>query len=1020
MSLGIIRVQAAANDSSINLKKDPGSDFFTLTIRDPDGIQEFSLSPVKDFRYGGLLSGCKKSFSNNNVSFHDPADFTPVMPAYVIDCKNNTTELEISPPVKGAAQSVLVKKEVLPSPAPSLPPLKEEKKEGPLSAGDIHYPVSGLGGCQNETECRSYCDNADRAKECFAFAKKYNLISPEKAKEAADQFLNVKNGPGGCNSGASCETYCNNVDHLDACITFAEESGYYSGDELAEAKKFQALVKAGKQFPGGCKERNACEIYCGDPDHMEECLNFAEESGFMPKEEIEQARKILPLMKRGETPGKCTSKEQCEQYCIDESHSDECIAFGEKAGFISPEDAAMIKKSGGKGPGGCRSKEQCESYCETNSDACFQWAEDNGLVSEDDLSKMKKGMSQFKEQLDKMPPEVTACLKDALGEKNFDKMVNGQPVFDRGMEGKMKSCFNQLTSQVSKQFNTLPPEAAQCIKDTIGEDGLRKLQSGEFDENMDFSSLEGCFQKLQSSFGGGAGGPGGPGEFAGPGGCKSIDECTAHCQNNPKECQQFAPPGGGGGKQHDGFSECGITTGAVAVYVCGVNGKGAAPGVETTYFNRCHAEQQGVQILHEGECNKQECSDIADPVCGNDGNSWTSACHAEKEGGGVKHKGVCTGEDGGQSGGGFPGGPGGCKSQEECTVYCKANQEDEACKKMMRGFGGGSGGLGGFAGPGGCKSQEECQAYCHANPNECQGFTPPSPSSSSFPGYSPSPHPQTQSCVPPPSGIVSWWNGDQVSGTTAMDSKDGNQGIISGGVTIVPEKFGNAFKFDGSSGYISMGNPTNLNFGTGPFSLETWFNWDGGGNSSALNIIRKSNYPVTGPGAGYWVRIGRDSKTIEFSVGATTGPEGQSIITAPISSGAWHHVAATRDSSGDIKLYVDGQSQGTILRQALNADATSEAPFTLGAWDDRFGVTERFSGLIDEVSLYNKALDASEVRNLFNQDTGACSIPSETPLPSGQPTPDYCSSFASVPSCSYVGSPESQNYQYCKQCYPNK
>lgn len=31
-----------------------------------------------------------------------------------------------------------------------------------------------------------------------------------------------------------------------------------------------------------------------------------------------------------------------------------------------------------------------------------------------------------------------------------------------------------------------------------------------------------------------------------------------------------------------------------------------------------------------------------------------------------------------------------------------------------------------------------------------------------------------------------------------------------------------------------------------------------------------------------------------------------------------------------------------------------------------------------------------------------------------------CSPFTQVPSCSYVGSSDSQNYKYCKQCYPNK
>ena len=292
----------------------------------------------------------------------------------------------------------------------------------------------------------------------------------------------------------------------------------------------------------------------------------------------------------------------------------------------------------------------------------------------------------------------------------------------------------------------------------------------------------------------------------------------------------------------------------------------------------------------------------------------------------------------------------------------------------------------------------------------------------------------TQSCVQPPSGLISWWNGDSLPGTAT------------GGVTITSGKVGNALKFDGS-GSINMGNPSNLNFRTGPFSLETWFNWDGGGNSGALNIIRKSNYPVTGPGSGYWMRIGKDTKIVEFSVGATTGPEGQSVITAPISSGVWHHVAATKDSSGVIKLYVDGESKGVILRQATSADATSEAPFTLGAWDDRFGITEFFPGMIDEISVYNNALSSSEVQGIFNAGSaGKCSVgygrtnqepykepittqvpqTSAYPQPSGGSsyeipiTPELCANFTSAPACSYIGAVDSQNYKLCKKCFPDR
>lgn len=688
----LLRIQAAENDSSISLKKDSGTGLYTLTIKDPDGIQEFSMTPTGKFPYGGGLSGCPKAFVITNTNFDASSDFEPVMPAYIVDCQNNTAKLEIAAPKDGIAKSVLLVKEEVSPPPPPAPKEKptETKRGGILSASDIVYPVKELGGCQNEAECRSYCDNSSRAKECFAFAKKYNLISGKEAEDAEKHFFDVKKGPGGCNSGVSCEAYCNTVEHLDTCIAFAEESGYYSGDKLAEAKKFQALVKSNAQFPGGCKDRNTCELYCNDARHMEECLNFAEESGFMPKDEITQARKILPLMQRGETPGGCASKEQCEKYCFDDVHADECIAFGEKVGLISSEDAAMIKKTGGKGPGGCRSKEQCESYCEHNSDACFQWSQDNGFFSEADLAKMKKGMAQFKDQLDKMPPEVTQCLKDAAGEKNFNKLVNGEPVFDRGLEGKMKACFSQLTSQVSRQMNTLPPEAAQCIKDTIGEEGLRKLQSGEFVEDVDFSSLEGCFRQLQSSFSGGPGGSGGSGAFAGPGGCKGIEECTEYCKVHFDECKQFAPPGGGGFSGGPG----------------GPGGLQGGPG-------GCKNKEECMEYCKE---HQDECKKFMPPG-----------------GGGFPGGGVTGGEfpGGGAAGGEFPGGPGkipsgkdyvgpgGCATPEECIRYCTEEGHQAECDAFKTPnttpYAGG-------AGPGGCGSAEECQAYCKTHQAECGAF----------------------------------------------------------------------------------------------------------------------------------------------------------------------------------------------------------------------------------------------------------------------------------------------------------
>ena len=45
----------------------------------------------------------------------------------------------------------------------------------------------------------------------------------------------------------------------------------------------------------------------------------------------------------------------------------------------------------------------------------------------------------------------------------------------------------------------------------------------------------------------------------------------------------------------------------------------------------------------------------------------------------------------------------------------------------------------------------------------------------------------------------------------------------------------------------------------------------------------------------------------------------------------------------------------------------------------------------------------------------------QSSVPSSRGTlPDYCSHFTTIPSCSDAGSVDSENYKYCKECYPEK
>lgn len=314
-------------------------------------------------------------------------------------------------------------------------------------APEIVFPVNELGGCKDKTECFAYCELPENGSQCLDFAKKYQLMSEDEIR-VAEKVHSVKGGPGGCNSRASCENYCNNIDHIDQCLAFAQENNLMKGHDLEEAKKIQSVLKSGGKLPGGCKNKNDCEAYCHNADHMEECLDFAEKSGFIAPDELEQARKFMPLMKSGQTPGGCKSKNQCEAYCELDEHFGQCIDFAEKNGLLSEKDKKnieAIKRTGGKGPGGCRAR-QCEVFCQKpeNQEACFEWSVENGMLNEEDMHRMDEGRKNTEKVLMDAPAEVVACIEEVLGPGGMEKMRSGRFFGGEEIGEKMRGCFDEF------------------------------------------------------------------------------------------------------------------------------------------------------------------------------------------------------------------------------------------------------------------------------------------------------------------------------------------------------------------------------------------------------------------------------------------------------------------------------------------------------------------------------------------------------------------------------------------------
>jgi len=226
-------------------------------------------------------------------------------------------------------------------------------------------------------------------------------------------------------------------------------------------------------------------------------------------------------------------------------------------------------------------------------------------------------------------------------------------------------------------------------------------------------------------------------------------------------------------------------------------------------------------------------------------------------------------------------------------------------------------------------------------------------------------------CTPAPSGLVSWWDADSVSGTTAFDIQDGNDGTLINGATTAPGKVGTAFSFDGVDDFVSVPDAANLNFGASDsFTVDAWVLHD---TLSGFRVIVDKRLD-TGLLVG-WDLLYFPTTFQRLALVLDDGPD-QVTVFANITDGVLHHVAGVVDrSTNTASVYIDGVLEGTEDITAIGSLSNTAAPLGIGA---RVITTIplHFKGIIDEVEIFNRALSASEIQDIFNAGSaGKCKVP---------------------------------------------
>ncbi len=246
---------------------------------------------------------------------------------------------------------------------------------------------------------------------------------------------------------------------------------------------------------------------------------------------------------------------------------------------------------------------------------------------------------------------------------------------------------------------------------------------------------------------------------------------------------------------------------------------------------------------------------------------------------------------------------------------------------------------------------------------------------------------QAANCDPAPTNLVAWWAGDGNANTLVGT----NNGTLQGGATATAAGFvGQAFTFSGTNQYVQIPDaavlrPTN-------FTIEAWVQFSslnspaiGGSAAGDQYIIFKQNtrtYDFEGIDISKTRVSGGD--VFRFLVTSSAGVAVQINSATKISTNTWYHIAAVRGPS-ITQFYVNGNLEAqTNVTFAQNYGTLPLFFGTSGTtyWD------HKLAGQLDEVSLYNRALNSNEIAAIFAAGSaGKCkgaTPPSITVAPTNQ------------------------------------
>jgi len=224
-------------------------------------------------------------------------------------------------------------------------------------------------------------------------------------------------------------------------------------------------------------------------------------------------------------------------------------------------------------------------------------------------------------------------------------------------------------------------------------------------------------------------------------------------------------------------------------------------------------------------------------------------------------------------------------------------------------------------------------------------------------------------CVTAPTNVVAWWTSDGNS----YDLARTNFATLSG-ATYESAIASQGFSFDGVNDGVTAADDNALNLATtnDHVTVEAWIKpLTNTTTYGVMSVIGKRYTPDAYTTIGYemFVLNGVPGFQIMNLSGVATF-----VATNHLRDGSYHHVAATldRSSTNGGKIYVDGIPVLTFNPTVLSGSLSNHAPVRIGVHPQP-GFNGWYKGIIDEATIYRRALSGSEITVLYTAGSaGKC------------------------------------------------